>query len=83
MTKIKIGFYIEVDNKGVVHELIEHSTNRKFFNVERDLAIQVTKLLNTLYVEENITSESWKDLENLKNEDARNLSVSLKEKFNL
>lgn len=79
MAEIKIGFYIDIDGNEIIHQIIEHSTNRNRFDQERDLAIQITKQLNTFYVENDILKKSWQDLERLQQEDVRQLSYKLRE----
>lgn len=83
MAEIKIGFYIEIDGNEIIHHTINHSKNQTTFNTERDLAIQIIKQLDTLYTDNDVFNRPWEDLEKLRQEDSKNLSLRVKDRLNL
>ncbi|MBN6058642.1 hypothetical protein [Aggregatibacter actinomycetemcomitans] len=68
MATIKIRFSIEVDGVDVVNHLIQRNLNKKQFDLERKLSVEVIDRLNTLYTSADVFHRPWKDLETLKKE---------------
>ncbi|AAP95844.1 hypothetical protein A6046_00900 [[Haemophilus] ducreyi] len=68
MATVKITFSVEIDGVNIVNHFVQRDVNKKQFELERRLSVEIIDRLNTLYTNTEVFNRPWQDLETLKKE---------------